>query len=57
MAMGLSRERIEDLEMNLLRKEKEMRELTLIMYAKDATTAEIGLKQEEKNREIEGMRH
>jgi hypothetical protein len=40
----------------LLRKEKELRELTLIMYAKDATASEIGIRQEEKNKEIEGMR-
>lgn len=40
----------------MLRKEKEMRELTLIMYAKDATAAEIALRQEGKNREIEAMR-
>lgn len=54
--MSPSIEHIEDLEKNLLKKEKEMRELTLIMYAKDATATEIDMKQEEKNREIENMR-
>jgi hypothetical protein len=39
-----------------MKKEKEMKELTLIMYAKDATTSEFTLRQEEKNKEIELLR-
>jgi hypothetical protein len=38
-----------------MKKEKEMKELTLIMYAKDATAYEINQKQEEKNREIDEL--
>lgn len=33
-----------------------MKELTLIMYAKDATASEISFKQEEKNRQIDVLK-
>lgn len=45
-----SNQRIEYLQKDLWRKQKEMKELTLIMYAKDATASEISFKQQQKNR-------